>query len=205
MKLIVGLGNPGEEYAKTRHNVGFWAIDALAEKTKVEMSTGSLLLKSLWGTSNMCSDGQGRWRGQEFILLKPLTYMNRSGAVVAKWVKKYQIKPEDILVVYDDLNLPVGGFRIRPQGGAGGHNGLQDIIDELETDEFPRIRLGIGNDFEKGQQANFVLSEFNAPELEEMQDLIKHAVSASLAFVQHDLQFAMNHFNKRKVKSIGNS
>lgn len=198
MKLVVGLGNPGEEYAQTRHNIGFWAVDAIAAKTKVELSTGSLLLKSLWGTSNMSSEGEGKWRGQQFMLLKPLTYMNRSGVVVAKWIKKYQIPLESLLVIYDDLNLPVGGFRIRPQGGAGGHNGLQDIIDELDSDEFARMRLGIGNDFPKGQQADFVLSNFEASELPEIDSLLKHTTSAALAFVQHDIQFAMNHFNKRK-------
>lgn len=197
-RLIVGLGNPGSKYLKTRHNVGFMVVDAIAEKTKTVIESSDVArLASFFGMSGTAVSAEAKFKGYGFNLLKPLTYMNLSGSAVRKHANKLGISPADILVVYDDIALPVGAIRLRPSGSAGGHNGLQDIIDELETDQIPRLRVGIGNHFERGQQAEYVLSPFEEAEQEAIQAAIKASMDAALTFVREGMTVAMNRYNKK--------
>ncbi|GIV59874.1 aminoacyl-tRNA hydrolase [Rhodocaloribacter litoris] len=186
-RLIIGLGNPGEAYAGTRHNVGFMVADAVAEKTglRLEPARGNVLL------------GWGSWRGCPFGVAKPMTYMNLSGQAVQALVRRFGLDPGDLLVVYDDLNLPPGKLRLRPGGSAGGHNGVQDIIDRLGTDAFPRLRLGIGHDFPRGGQVDYVLAPFDPEQQRLIEEVLPVACDAALTFVTDGLTTAMNRFNRR--------
>ncbi len=186
-RLIVGLGNVGDEYVGTRHNIGFDVIDTIAAKSRTTIDTNK---------DNALS-GSGRYQSRSFIVAKPLLYMNRSGGVVRKLLNRNNIPTESLLVIVDDLNLPYGSLRIRARGGAGGHNGLQDIIDELGTDEFARLRLGVGSDFERGQQVDHVLSTFTDEENAQLDDILDQAARAALTFVSRGLNDAMNRFNSR--------
>ncbi len=184
-RLIVGLGNPGTEYSKTRHNVGFEVIDLLSEKLKIKFKTkGEAVI------------GWGSWKGWPLGLLKPLTYMNRSGLAVEKIVRSNKLGAKDIIVVLDDINLPVGKTRIRAGGGHGGHNGLEDIIDWLDDDSFPRLRIGIGSDFERGGQSNYVLSPFEDDERQAIDEAVSKAADAVLFFVSGGIETVMNQFNR---------
>ncbi len=138
--------------------------------------------------------GWGKWRGRELGLAKPQTYMNRSGLALEALVRRYKLGPSEILVVVDDIHLPMGTLRIRPQGGSGGHNGLQDIIDWLDTTEFARMRVGVGKDFAEGRQSDYVLAPFDEGEQEILEGVIKRAVNASLTFVADGVQLAMRRF-----------
>jgi len=186
-RLIVGLGNPGAEYADTRHNIGFMVVDAIADRVDATLKhdKGNTLA------------GWSRWRGRPFGLAKPQTFMNRSGTSVRGLMRHYSIALNDILVVYDDINLPVGKLRLRKQGSAGGHNGIQDIIDTVGSDVFPRLRIGVGSDFGRGQQANYVLSPFDAEDEEVVQQSIQQARDAALTFVTDGLTVAMNRYNRK--------
>jgi PTH1 family peptidyl-tRNA hydrolase len=186
-RLIVGLGNPEARYEGTRHNIGFAVLDALASRTGVALTSqkGQALL------------GWGRWQGRGFGLMKPLTYMNRSGLAVEAVVRRYQLPRQALLVIADDLHLPTGAIRLRPSGGAGGHNGLQDIIDWLDADDFPRMRLGVGNQFARGRQAEYVLSPFSPAERPVMDEAVAFAVEAALTFVTEGITAAMNRFNRK--------
>ncbi len=185
-RLIVGLGNPGAEYEGTRHNIGFAVVDALAEREGIRLSREP---------GNVFA-GRGSLRGRAVELAKPQTFMNRSGSAVQALLGRLGLKPDAMLVVFDDLNLPVGTVRIRQQGSAGGHNGVQDIIDRLGTDAFPRLRIGIGNSYPRGRQADFVLSPFSQPERLVMEEALLQAVDAAGAFVIDGLIAAMNRFNR---------
>ena len=199
-RLIVGLGNPGEQYAQTRHNVGFMAVDLIAAKTKTEIeSATSGRLSPFWGHPAVLVEAEAKFKGYGFHLLKPLTYMNLSGSAVRKVLNRLALTPQDVLVIYDDLSLPVGAIRLRPNGSAAGHNGMQDIIDVLDTPEIPRLRMGIGNDFERGQQADYVLSPFREDETEALTASLKSATDAALTFVREGLTVAMNRYNKRSA------
>lgn len=184
-RLIIGLGNPGAEYEGTRHNIGFEVVDAIAEKARItfEHDKGDVLL------------GWGRLRSYPLGLAKPLTYMNRSGGAVRTLLGRHGLEPQDVLVVVDDINLPVGKLRIRPGGSAGGHNGLQDITDRLGRDDFPRLRIGIGNDFSRGQQADYVLSPFTKEERQIVDETLLNARDAAITFVTDGVVTAMNRFN----------
>jgi PTH1 family peptidyl-tRNA hydrolase len=203
MQLIVGLGNPGPEYAHTRHNVGFMIVDAIAARTRVRLYDDSgeptrlSKLKTLFGHNKLAVAGKGSYAGHAFTLLKPLTYMNRSGNVVAHYVRALQLSLPDLLVIFDDISLPLGTIRLRKKGGAGGHNGVQDIIDHLGTSDFPRLRVGIGSDFAHGQQIDHVLSPFAESEQPEVEDAIKQAQDAVLTFLREGMDIAMNRFNRR--------
>lgn len=185
MKLIVGLGNPGPEYADTRHNVGFRVVEALAERVGIALDdhAGEVVL------------GEGQLEGRDVVLAKPLTYVNRSSLAVRQLLRRYDIEPKALLVIMDDLHLPVGSIRLRPGGSAGGHNGLQDIIDRLGTDRIPRLRLGIGSDFRQGEQAAYVLSSFTREQRPLIEDAIAQSCRAVETFVEEDVQTAMNRFN----------
>ncbi|GMQ81394.1 MAG: aminoacyl-tRNA hydrolase [Rhodothermia bacterium] len=183
-RLIVGLGNPGEAYSATRHNVGFMVIDDLAERLRLPIKTkGSAIL------------GWGKWKGYSVGLAKPTTYMNRSGTAVEEMMRKNRLGPEDLLVIVDDINLPVGKVRIRERGGPGGHNGLEDIIDWLDSDQFPRLRIGVGSEYEKGRQVDFVLSDFVDEEKELIDQAINIARDAALTFVSDGIVTMMNRFS----------
>lgn len=184
--LIVGLGNPGPEYADTRHNIGFQALDALAGASSVVFSPARYGDKA-----------ELRHKGRTFILIKPATFMNLSGKAVRYWMEQENIPLERVLVITDDLALPFGAIRIKPKGGAGGHNGLSSIIELLGTEEFPRLRFGIGSDFGKGRQSEYVLAPWTPEEskaLEARQELVAKAV---LQFGLLGVSHAMNNFNKR--------
>ncbi len=184
-RLIVGLGNPGEGYADTRHNVGFFVVDSLADRLKLVLKKkGSAIMA--WG----------KWKGRPVGLAKPLAYMNRSGLSVEELARKNRLSPKDLLIVVDDINLPTGRVRIREKGGAGGHNGLEDIIDWLDSDAFPRVRIGIGNDFERGGQADYVLSTFDEAEWPLIDEAVLRARDAALTYVTDGIVTAMNRFSK---------
>lgn len=184
-RLIIGLGNPGAEYEGTRHNIGFDVIDALAETTRValEHEKGDVLL------------GWGRVRTYPIGLAKPLTYMNRSGRSVQALLGRHGLDPRDILVVVDDVNLPLGKLRIRPGGSAGGHNGLEDITERIGRDDFPRLRFGIGSNYPRGRQAEYVLSPFSEEERPVVEEALQRAREAAITFVTDGVVTAMNRFN----------
>lgn len=185
-RLIVGLGNPGSEYADTRHNIGFMVADAIADRVKAEAfrhDKGNSA--TVWA----------RWRSRPFGLAKPQTFMNRSGTTVRGLMRHYGVALNDVLVIYDDINLPVGKLRLRPRGSAGGHNGIQDIIDTMGTDDFPRLRIGVGGNFGRGQQVHYVLSPFEPDEEPVIQKAIVHACDAALTFVVDGVTVAMNRYN----------
>lgn len=151
--LIIGLGNIGDEYANTRHNIGFIIADAFA-----------LSIKSTFETGRYASVTRGSIKGRTFVVIKPSTYMNLSGKAVRYWMTKENILPENIFVIADDIALPLGAFRLREKGSDGGHNGLISIVEHLGTNEFPRLRVGIGNDFAKGYQVDYVLGRWTKEE-----------------------------------------
>ena len=203
MQLIVGLGNPGPKYETTRHNIGFIIADAIADRTRLQLSTPRSTRKRLlkwtsWlGREDLAITGQGAHCGNDLTLIKPLTYMNRSGEAVAHYAQTLQLESQNILVIFDDISLPVGTVRLRKKGGAGGHNGMQSIIDHLGTSEFPRLRFGVGNDFERGQQVDYVLSPFTNSEQDAVETGITWATDAVLTFLQEGIDIAMNRFNRR--------
>ncbi|HEX7071368.1 MAG TPA: aminoacyl-tRNA hydrolase [Rhodothermales bacterium] len=184
-KLIAGLGNPGSEYERTRHNVGFEAVDLLARRQ-------SITLKQHRGIALV---GWGMLEGNRIGVMKPITFMNLSGRAVRDVLQYYDVDPADLLVVCDDLNLPLGTIRIRTGGSAGGHNGIQNVIDVLKTDAFPRLRIGIGNEFARGRQADYVLSPFSSKDREVIDGAIQRATDAIEAFVREGVDAAMNRFN----------
>lgn len=183
-RLIIGLGNPGPDYANTRHNVGFRVADALADRLRVSFRHQKSVMLA-----------EGEYKNRPVALAKPLTFMNRSGTAVAGLCRERNLTPDDVVVVVDDLNLPVGTIRLRPNGSSGGHNGLANIADRLGTTDFPRLRVGIGNDFAGGEQVDYVLSPFTAQQEPEVETAVSDAVAALLTAVREDLNTAMNQFN----------
>ncbi len=184
-RLIVGLGNPGPNYEGTRHNIGFEIADAVAERAEVtfEHARGDVFLG--WGRIRSCPIG----------VAKPLTYMNRSGKAVKTLLSVHHLEPRDMLVIVDDINLEPGRLRIRPSGSAGGHNGIQDVIDHLGHDDFPRLRFGIGSDFPRGRQVDYVLSPFTLEERPLIDEAVVLARDAAETFVREGVTAAMNRFN----------
>lgn len=168
--LIVGLGNPGDEYAHTRHNIGFDVLDQLAGSQPWELSRHG------WIT-------EIKHKGRTLLLLKPNTYMNLSGKALVYWMQQEKIKIENVLVVVDDLSLPLAKLRMRNKGSDGGHNGLKSIQASLNSDEYSRLKFGIGNDFPRGRQVEFVLGKWKPEEQEPIQKGIDEAVNAVLTFV----------------------
>lgn len=185
MPLIIGLGNPGSKYAGTRHNIGFEFIELLAEKLSVRLGPGK-------GPFHV---GKGNHAGQPIYLIKPTTYMNNSGDAVRAALNWYKEDLSNCLVCYDDLALEVDTIRLRPGGSAGGHNGIKDIIQKLGTNAFPRLRIGIGDDFPQGQQVQHVLSSFSEDERSILNSTLDQAVDAALCFTREGIEQAMNKFN----------
>lgn len=169
MYIIAGLGNPGREYVNTRHNIGFEAVDTIASKYNIKINKEKF--KGLYG--------EGYISGEKVILIKPQTFMNLSGESIREFAKWYKTEPENIIIIYDDVSLPVGKLRIRPKGSAGGHNGMKSIIYQLNTDVFPRIKIGVGAPLNKDYDlADYVLGKFSK---EETDVLIKTVIKASEA------------------------
>jgi peptidyl-tRNA hydrolase, PTH1 family len=184
--LIVGLGNPGPEYKDTRHNIGFQVLDALAGASN-----------TVFSPARYGDQAELRHKGRTFILIKPSTFMNLSGKAVRYWMEQENVPAERILVITDDLALPFGAIRVKPKGGAGGHNGLTSIIETIGTEEFPRLRFGIGSNFAKGRQSEYVLSPWNEEEKKTLAERIELASKAILQFGLLGVDAAMNNFNKR--------
>jgi len=183
-RIIIGLGNPGVKYEGTRHNVGFEVVEAIADKIGADFKTK--------GQSRLA---WGSYRGRPLGLAMPETFMNRSGLAVEELLRKNRLDPIDILVIVDDIHLAPGKLRIRQKGGTGGHNGLDDIIDWLDSSAFPRLRIGIGSEFGRGQQADYVLAQFPAEERELVNPIIERARDAALTFVTDGIVTSMNRFN----------
>ena len=184
--MLVGLGNPGPKYARSRHNVGFRAVDALCEQQRCRCDR--LRLKALTG---FCELG-----GQKVLLVKPMTYMNLSGQAVRPLADYYKIPPERILVIFDDISLPVGKLRVRPDGSAGGHNGDKSLIAELGTQDFPRVKVGVGaKPHPDYDLADWVLSSFSSQEEKLLAPTLERALLAAEAVIAEGTTRAMNQFN----------
>lgn len=186
--LIAGLGNIGSEYAETRHNIGFKVLDALAAASN-----------AVFRTERYGDVAEMRFKGRTFLLLKPSTYMNNSGNAVRYWLRKEKVEPAELLVVLDDLALPLGTIRMRAKGNDGGHNGLKSIDACIGTNAYPRLRCGIGHDFRQGQQVDYVLGEWLPEEKETMRSVIGMASEAVLSFGTQGVERTMNLFNKKGV------
>jgi len=184
--LIVGLGNIGAEYAQTRHNIGFRVVDALAN------AAGATFEDKRYGFVATV-----KVKNQTLVLLKPSTYMNLSGNAVRYWMNEKKIPLENVLIVVDDLALPFGQLRMKPSGSEAGHNGLRHITQVLGTQQYARLRFGIGNDFPRGGQVDFVLGEFPPADLEKMDERLEMAGEMVKSFALSGIQFTMNHFNKK--------
>lgn len=194
MKLVVGLGNPGPKYRDTRHNVGFWVVDELAARWQQHHAwrqrDDALYVKPVG----------------EAALVKPLTFMNLSGFAVSKLRQFFQVEPADLLVIVDEVALPLGRLRARMRGSAGGHNGLKSIIEQLGTHEFPRLRLGVGRGDERRDLADHVLSKFDPDERETIQAATLRAADAAEMFISEGIERVMNTFNvaaDNKQEDIG--
>lgn len=184
--LIVGLGNIGDEYRLTRHNIGFMILDALAKASNISFAT-----ERYGDVATM------RLKNQQLILLKPSTYMNLSGNAVRYWKEKEKIELENILIVVDDIALPFGAIRLKANGSDAGHNGLKNIAQMLGTQAYPRLRFGIGNDYPRGQQIEYVLGQFTPEQREALPPRIEVAVDAIKTFCLAGLQTAMCNFNNK--------
>lgn len=188
MKVIVGLGNPGKKYENTRHNIGFAAIDYIAEKEGININTGKH--KALVGT--------GYIDGVKVLLVKPQTFMNLSGESLRPIMDFYKLEPEDFLVIFDDIDLDVGRIRVRRKGSAGGHNGMKSIISHLGSTEFPRIKIGVGAKPAGYDLADYVLGHFTRADQEILEERFEDVYDAAKLIVGDDITEAMNRHNKKK-------
>ncbi len=183
--LIVGLGNPGDRYRSTRHNAGFMVLDELARRWGIAMRS-----------KRWVELGQGSFRGDPVILAKPLTFMNISGEAVKRLRRKHHLAPADILVLYDDIDLARGSIRLRAGGSAGGHRGLDSIIGHLGSNEFPRLKLGVGRPPAGREAADYVLERMRPEEAAELQEQVARAADAVETFLAEGAETAMNRFNR---------
>ena len=184
--LIAGLGNIGDEYTNTRHNIGFIIADALAQELKSDFKTERLAMVS-----------KPKFRGRQLVIIKPTTYMNLSGKALRYWMDKENIPIEKTLVIFDDLDLDTGVLRMRTKGSGGSHNGMSDIIATLGRNDFPRLRVGIGRDFAPGFQVDYVLGKWTRPEEKIMLEKIPLAVEMIQSFVFVGAQRTMNQYNNK--------
>ncbi|HNP08745.1 MAG TPA: aminoacyl-tRNA hydrolase [Cyclobacteriaceae bacterium] len=182
--LVAGLGNIGVEYELTRHNIGFLILDRIADNKGIAFST-----------SRYADKAELKHKGRQIHFIKPNTYMNLSGKAIAYWLQELKIPKENLLVVVDDLALPFGTLRMRAKGSAAGHNGLTNIEQLTGGQDYPRLRFGVGNDFGKGQQVNYVLSNFNSEELETLPSLMDKAEEMILSFCTIGIERTMSLFN----------
>lgn len=190
MKVIVGLGNPGSEYAKTKHNVGFMFIDAMAEKLGV----------SAWRDKFEAKIAETRIGSEKVLLVKPMTYMNESGQAVGPIMNFYKLLPEDLIVVHDDMDIPAGTIRIRKKGSAGGHNGIKSILAHVGDEHFARVRIGIGRPLTGWTVVNHVLAPFSNEDAPKIAEAIKYLEPAVECIINDDVDMAMNKFNPKKQK-----
>lgn len=188
MFIIAGLGNPTKTYAGTRHNIGFEVIDLLANRCQIDVSMNK----------NKALCGKGYIEGQKVILAKPQTYMNLSGEAVRELAAYYKVEPEDIIVIYDDISLAPGQLRIRAKGSAGGHNGIKNIIAQLGTQEFPRVKVGVGEKPKGWDLADYVLSRFGPEERKIMDEAVCAASDAVVMMLVDGVETAMNRYNTKK-------
>ena len=189
MYIIVGLGNPGKQYENTRHNMGFLAVDLLAEKYNIDVN--KIKFKALVG--------EGRIAGQKVLLVKPQTYMNLSGEAVRQAMDFYKIDPEELIVIYDDIDIPTGTFRIRKKGSPGTHNGMRNIFQHIQTNDFPRIRVGIGSG-KKENLIGYVTGGISKSEQELLADVLKNSADAAACIIEKGIDKAMNEYNVRPNK-----
>jgi len=195
--IVVGLGNPGEEYRHTRHNVGFWVVDRLARRGATSFRLEGELRKYGWSA-------RARLAAGEVLLFKPRTYMNRSGRAVSALCRAHDTDPRDLVVVYDDADLELGRLRIRQGGGAGGHNGVRSLIDVMGQDDFVRVRLGVrGEGRDEQDLADYVLAEFDGGERAAAEELADVAAEAVECLVGEGLPTAMNRFNGVRIAGSG--
>ncbi|MBU5486277.1 aminoacyl-tRNA hydrolase [Clostridium sp. MSJ-11] len=188
MFLIVGLGNPGKEYANTRHNVGFEAVDLIASRYNVDINR--IKFRGMYGEGNIC--------GEKVILLKPTTFMNLSGESVREVVNFYKISIDNIIVIYDDVDLDVGRVRIRPKGSSGGHNGIKNIIYHLGTEDFTRVKIGVGK--AEKDMVSHVLGRFSKEDKETIDKCINATVEITETIIKESTESAMNKYNSFKVE-----
>jgi peptidyl-tRNA hydrolase, PTH1 family len=188
MRLIVGLGNPDPEYQWTPHNLGFMAVDELANRgsIRVERPEGKALV------------GRGKLAGEEVLLAKPQTYMNLSGVSIRELLSKYELQPADLLVMWDEVQLPAGTFKIHPDGSAGSHNGAKSVIGSIRTQQFARLRLGCGPDHPVGSLRDYVLRPMKKAELEGASEMLGHVGDAVEMILTQGLDAAMTKYNRRK-------
>jgi PTH1 family peptidyl-tRNA hydrolase len=183
--LIVGLGNPGPEYELTRHNIGFLTLDRLADQHDVSFRT-----ERLAETADL------KYKGRQIFLIKPSTYMNRSGKAVNYWMQQLKVSVENCLIITDDIALPFGKLRMRAKGSSAGHNGLKDIENVLGGNQYPRLRFGVGNDFSKGGQVDYVLGRFPDQELEMLPERMDKAADMILSFCTIGINRTMSQYNE---------
>ena len=188
MYIIARLGNPSKEYEKTRHNAGFDTIDLLAEKLGIDLTE----------KKHRAYCGKGMIGTEKVLLLKPQTFMNNSGESLRDAADFYKVEPEQILVIYDDISLEPGQLRIRMKGSAGGHNGIKSIIAHLKTQDFPRIKIGVGAKPERMDLADYVLSRFSPAEREKMEESFREGAEAVITFLKDGKDAAMNQYNRKK-------
>lgn len=188
MYIIVGLGNPTREYEGTRHNIGFDVITRIADDNNIAMDF----------KKHKAICGKGYIEGQKVILAQPQTYMNLSGESVRELVDFYKVNEEELIIIYDDISLDVGQLRIRGKGSAGGHNGIKSIINHLGTQEFPRIKVGVGDKPKGWDLADYVLGHFSKEEEEDVRESIKRASEAVNCMITHGINEAMNQYNKKE-------
>ena len=184
--MIVGLGNPGSEYKKTRHNIGFMVADRFAQKFDAQFKKG----RGTYDYTSVQIDGHTA------IVAKPLTYMNKSGIAVATLLNYYSIDLSRLLIIFDEVELPFGRLRIRKQGGSGGHNGINSVIQHVNTKEFARLRIGIGTEYAKKDMTKFVLSNFTRNEQQELDQIIDESVQVVTSFIRDGIERTMNIFNQ---------
>ncbi|WP_442795148.1 aminoacyl-tRNA hydrolase [Pelobium manganitolerans] len=184
--LIVGLGNIGSEYADTRHNIGFMVLDELAKEAGATFTNMRLAYYT-----------EVSYKGRTLCLIKPTTYMNLSGKAVRHWMQELKIPIENVLIVVDDLAIPFGSVRIKPKGSAAGHNGLKSIEGLLGSNEYPRLRFGISDNYPRGRQVDYVLSGFDKDEIPELPALIDKSINMIKAFVTIGIELTMTNFNKK--------
>ena len=194
MRLVVGLGNPGLRYRLTRHNIGFIILDRFVNKEQLNF----LPSKKDYYYS------EGHIWSSDFFLLKPSTYMNQSGIAILSFLEQHLINYEDILIVSDDVNLEPGRLRLRKSGSDGGHNGIKSIIYHLQTDAFPRLRFGIGSDFEKGGLTEFVLNKFSQEDLKSLETSIVFSIELIKEFIIGGYKSMLDYFSKNSLKNMGN-
>lgn len=190
MYLVVGLGNPGDKYASLRHNIGFMTIDYLASTLNIKVN--KIGCKAVYGTAFVGSE--------KVIIAKPQTYMNLSGESVLEFSRYYKIEPSNIIVIYDDIDLSVGDIRIRPKGSAGTHNGMKSIIYQLQTDQFPRVRIGVSAPPENFDLKDYVLCPFREEEKEFIKEGIENAAQAALTIIKDGVSTAQQLYNKKPGK-----